>query len=160
MWFYTSSTDTSGENTPCFQRSDLPSPPLLSPPTRLLQVQMRTEDIYRNQWSPDSLDEVGECWFSGTDEEDPAASDRSPLSSVDAHTPDELRAIPLIRTPVEEGNFTHLPWPPLPPSVPKPWRVVSRLPVLSTKHSGVGQFLLRPKAVRLCLTYSNTQEEI
>ncbi|KAK1879127.1 Ribosomal RNA small subunit methyltransferase A [Dissostichus eleginoides] len=58
------------------------------------------------------------------------------LSSVDTHTPSELRAIPLIA-----DAFT--PAPPAASAVPLPRRRVSRLPILCAKPSGAGQFLTR-----------------
>lgn len=60
----------------------------------------------------------------------------SSLSSVDRHTPDELRAIWQIGSPVE-ATFTPTP----PRAVPLSRSRVSRLPVLSTKLSRTGEFL-------------------
>lgn len=65
-------------------------------------------------------------------EEDPKRSLCS-LSSADTHTPSDLRAIPLIDSPVEMTPLT--PVPP-PPRAACP----SQLPVFSAKHSGAGRF--------------------
>ncbi|KAL7395935.1 hypothetical protein ABVT39_025750 [Epinephelus coioides] len=104
-----------------------------------------TEVIDRHQ-SPGSLDEEDDSFWEKVllgsqmaaltcKEAQMADGDQSPtssLSSVDYQTPSELRAIALIEEPT-----TPLPPPPPPPrAVPLFRRRMSRLPVLSAKHSG------------------------
>ncbi|XP_070773770.1 crescerin-like protein che-12 [Enoplosus armatus] len=78
-------------------------------------------------------------------DDSPAASTSSvcSLSSVDTHTPNELRAISLIRSPVEFTTITPTPSPPPPPpqAVPPSRRRVSRLPVFSAKTSGADKMV-------------------
>nr|XP_046266867.1 TOG array regulator of axonemal microtubules protein 1-like isoform X2 [Scatophagus argus] len=68
------------------------------------------------------------------DRESPAASIRSwsSLSSVDTHTPSDLRAIPLIASSVQVATFTPAP----PQAVLRSRSKVSRLPLLSTRLNG------------------------
>ncbi|XP_044077544.1 uncharacterized protein LOC122887917 [Siniperca chuatsi] len=115
---------------------------------------LNVEDIDRNQKSPESLDEEDDSFWDKVllgsqmaaltcKEAQMANRDQSPtvsissvysLSSVDTHTPNELRAISLIRNPVEFTTFK--PTPPPPRAVPLSRRRVSRLPVFSAKLSG------------------------
>ena len=77
----------------------------------------------RHRRSLESLDEGVEDLY---------LSDWSSISSLDAHTPDELRAIPLIESPC-----------PPPPRAPGPGRRLSRLPVMTTSVGGAGKFSYR-----------------
>ncbi|XP_018546535.1 uncharacterized protein LOC108893160 [Lates calcarifer] len=104
---------------------------------------LNVEDVDRNQkiWN-----EEENCWDQvhlgsqtalafkeasmGDEDRSPVASISSvySLSSVDTHTPSELRAISLIESPIEVS--------PTPPqAVPLPRRRASRLPVLSAKFT-------------------------
>lgn len=140
---------------PAFPRSSTKSSvqgrrirPLLDEPC------VNMEDIIRNWRTLESLDEEDDIsfWdkvFHGSqmaaracEKAQTADRSKSPtasnsLRSVDTHTPSELRTISLI----ESHAAPFKPTPPPPRAVPLPKRRVSRLPVLSAKFSGAGQFL-------------------
>lgn len=70
-----------------------------------------------------------------------SVSSSSTLSSVDAETPKELRAIPLICSP---DKMPLIPAPFVPsPRPPPPKRRASRIPVLIVKSTGEGKFFCR-----------------
>lgn len=104
------------------QQATLPSPhPPVSP-------KRRPESTFPRRLRPISVDQT-------LDREDLIVKERSPspdssLSSVDTHTPTELRDIPYL------GHFT-----PTPPPTAAPRRT-SRLPVMSVRVGGAGMLML------------------
>lgn len=118
---------------------------------------LNMEDIDRNQKSLEHLNEGDDffwdkglpgsqlpalaCKEARVRHKSPTASVSAAysFSSVDSDTPRELRAIPLIVNPAEVTNFRPTP----PRAAPLPRRRRSRLPVLSARLDGAGQFLLK-----------------
>ncbi|XP_051800861.1 uncharacterized protein LOC127532966 [Acanthochromis polyacanthus] len=151
----------------CSQQDPLPSPPppdalRCRPASPLQRRRMRpassvslpnlmkedTEEMKRCQRSPDTLYGEGYQLNPGRDHiSSPSASVSSEdsLSMVDAHTPRELKNIPLIYTPS----------PPPPPSAPLPKTRANRLSVMTTKLRGPGQFIIRQTE-----SHNDTAEDI
>ena len=134
----------------------LPPPELPASPRRRTDVSARgwrtspllKMEVSRNQrsWEEEDDDSFWEKVLSGgrmaalaCKEASTIDGDESPtasISSVDTHTPSELRRVPLIVSPVEDPAT-----PPPPRAVPLTRRRVSRLPVFSAKYAGKGEFL-------------------